>query len=117
MVIPTISQHKHLNFFHKSASSSRTPRIHNKKSGSYIDIENDYKRLITHRKSLECSLNSTTFLRKKKTFKKCGIGRNVDPKKTVQMHTKKLITLKYLLLSTFSVHRNDGNIEKTVSWV
>ena len=74
-----------------------------KKFRSYIDIENDFQHLkseITHMKS---SMNSVSFLRKKKSFSNCKASKQIGsihierPKASV----KKLLSFKYLILTTF----------------
>ena len=76
-----------------------------KKSKSYVDMDLDFQRLKTQIKSLENSLNTPTLLRKKKSFKFDKAKKlrfNEKEKKQKKASVKKLLTFKFLILTTFN---------------
>ena len=76
-----------------------------RKSKSYVDMDLDFQRLKTQIKSLENSLNTPTFLRKKKSFKYDKAKKlrfNEKQKKHKKANVKKLLTFKFLILTTFN---------------
>ena len=75
----------------------RKTRVSHRKSRTYVDYEKDFARLKVKVKTLENSLTSSTFLRRKKSFKEKTKQVNVG-----STNIKKLQTFKYLVLSTIT---------------
>ena len=83
----------------------KSPIKYQRKSKSYIDMDLDFQRLKTQIKSLENSLNTPTFLRKKKSFKSDKAKKlrfDEKRKQHKKANVKKLLTFKFLILTTFN---------------